>query len=434
MSLLHRPHLQTNPLQSEFGLPNFRSLSPADKSHIWLASCDILALAIFIWEVINEYLGGPAGYAVVDSPASSVRLWIATTLRQSCLLIVAALTLLHVRMAHPVSFGAKHWMLWAPTLLLALTSTALAGVLAGAGVQSFYWGLLGYSTSVAVLSSIAFICLIATLVIIKPNLASLNDIREPWPSADLSEKPRPSFATEDIDVLKDGSSWITSRASSRHDSISAFSFSTHHTHSRMPSNASSRLNLHPAVASHPSIPTKSSFWFNPATSFNGGRESPVPPVPPLPAPYRPSTPTFNVHDDPDPFRRSDPRPRMGSQSSWLTEPSVYQPTLSAWSFPGSRPGTPNLYPGAYPSTPDLPNTELLHADRLQSSTAVGSRPHASAMSSADVLGGYGYSPEAAKAENGPTAMAAVPTGELDISVYRAAGWLVTIWVPFASLF
>lgn len=253
-----------------------------------------------------ENFGSPSGYQVVDDPLSAVRLWLATTLRQSCLLIVAALTLAHVRMGHPVSFGSKQWMLWAPALLLIVTSTTLAGVLAGSGVESFYWGLVGYSGSVAVLSSVSFACLIGTLVIIKRNLAALNDIRDPWPAPAQEEKPRPSFASEDVEMLKDGSSWITSRASSRHDSVSAWSFNTHRTgHSRMPSNASSRLNVNPAIGSHSSIPPKSSFWFNPAT----GRESPVPPVPPLPAPYRPSSPaSYNVHDDPDPFRRHDPRP------------------------------------------------------------------------------------------------------------------------------
>lgn len=377
-----------------------------------------------------ENTGSPSGFNVVEDPFSAVRLWIAMTLRQSCLLIVAVLTLAHVRMGHPVSFGAKHWMLWAPTLLFAVVSTSLAGVLAGAGVDSFFWGLVGYSASIAILSSIAFGCLIGTLIIIKRNLAAFNDIRDPWPPALTdSEKPRPSFATDDVDALKDGSSWITSRASSRHDSVSAWSFTTHRTqHSRMPSNASSRLNINPAIASHSSIPPKSSFWFNPAT----GRESPVPPVPPLPAPYRPSSPTgFNAHEDPDPFRRNDPRPRMGSQSSWLTEPSTYQPTLSAWSFPATHAGSIANYP--YPSTPDLPNAELLTTDMLPSTAVNPSRSHTPAMAGTDVLGGYGYSTEGAKAEKGAITVSQASAGEVDVSVYRAIGWLVTIWVPLVSL-
>ncbi|KAI0940092.1 hypothetical protein AcV5_001290 [Taiwanofungus camphoratus] len=415
------PILPPHPLSrrvrpSEFGLPNFRSLSPADKSHVWLASCDIVALAIFTWQAVNEHLNNASDYDAARDPAAAVRLWIALTLRQTCLLVVATLTLVHVRMGRPVAYGRKHWMLWAPTLLLFATSTALAGVLAATGVPSFFMGLFAYSTTIAVATTVAFACLFATLVIIRRNLAALDEIRDPWPPAkEVEEKPRPSFATEDIDALKDGSSWITSRASSRHDSISAFSFSTHH--SAMPSNASARIAQNSAMASQPSIPHKSSFWFNPATPYNG-RESPVPPVPPLPAPYRPSSPTSaEVNDDPDPFRRTEPRDRTGSQSSWLTEPSTYQPSLTAWSFPTTRPGTP---PSA--STADL------HTDLLPSTAVSRLTP---AMASAQVLGGYGYDPEAARSESRMGALASVPSNDLNISVYRIISWFATIWVPLA---
>ncbi|KAF7792852.1 hypothetical protein EIP86_003953 [Pleurotus ostreatoroseus] len=304
-----------------------------------------------------------------------------------------------------------------------LASTALAGVLAGSGIASFYWGLIGYSASVAVLSSIAFGCLIGTLIIIKRNLVALNEIRDPRPLVEPAEKPRPSFAAEDINALKDGSSWITSRASSYRDSVSAWSFTTHHTqHSRMPSNTSSKMHVNHALGSHSSIPPKSSYWFNPVT----GRETKVPPVPPLPAPYRPSsaagfTPSS---EDPDPFRRNDPRPRLGSQSSWLTEPSTYQPTISAWSFPPTPTSEGSIANYPYPSTPDLPNTEFLMPH------AAISR-HSPAMVSPFVLGGYGYSPEAAQAEKGASSTSSTFGTEVDVSVYRAIGWLFTIWVPLA---
>lgn len=431
------PILPPHPLSrrvppSEFGLPNYKTLSPADKSHIWLASCDIFALAIFVWQVASEYVGGPTGFGTINDPGSAVRLWIATTLRQSCLLIVSGLTLVHVRMGQPVEFGPKHWMLWCPTLFLTVTSTALAGVLAGAGVESFFWGLLGYSASVAVISSVAFGCLVGTLVIIRRNLATLNDMRDPWPPVPAVEKPRPSFATEDVNALKDGSSWITSRASSRCESISAFSFSTHHTHhSRMPSNASSRVHVHPNVGSNPSIPVKSSFWFGPATSANGhGRESPIPPVPPLPAPYRPSENTYNVNDDPDPFHRVDPRIRMGSQSSWLTENPgwQYEASMSQWSFPAS-PRPSSGPPSPSPSTPN-PDSRLdcLTTHLLPTSTAM-SRPNTPSVIGVEVLGGYGYAPDASKAEASGVGSSITSNGEVDVSVYRAVGWLITVWFP-----
>lgn len=400
-------------------MPNFRKLSLADKSHIWLASLDIVALGIFVWQALYEYYGGPSGLAVTSDPGSVVRLWIATTIRQSCLLIVAGLTLTHVRMGRSIAFGKLHWMICIPTILLTVVPSAVAGTLAGAGVASFFWGLLSYSVSVAILSSAAFGCLVGTLVIIKRNLATLNDIRDPWPPANAgAPKPRASFDTADVDGLKEGSSWITSQASSQRDSISAFSFSTNHTsHSRRHSNASSRLHVNPAaLLSNPSLAPKSNYWFVPSTPGNG-RTSAIPPVPPLPALYRTAMmPSFNIDDDPDPFR-APPRPRVDSQTSWLTEPSVYQPTLSAWSFPASCPGSPN-----HP-TPDSPT------GRPQDPSISRLAP---AMVSTDVLGGYGYAPDISHVESGTVRTIPSPGSELDVSVYRAIGWLVTIWVPMVS--
>ncbi|KAA1473418.1 hypothetical protein DENSPDRAFT_859887 [Dentipellis sp. KUC8613] len=406
------PVLPPHPLSrrvppSEFGLPNYRSVSAADKSHVWLAFCDVLALAIFVWQAVSEYLGNASGYQIASDPGAATRLWFALTVRQTCLLIVSGLTLLHVRMGRSVSFGAKHWILWAPMLLVVVTSTALAGVLSGAGLSSFFVGYVAYSTVVAVLSTVCFGCLIASLVIIKRNLTAINEAVEPWPPVkEVEEKPRPSFATEDIDALRDGSSWITSQASSHHESISAFSFSTHHTHVQ-----------HPAAASHPSIPAKSSFWFNPATPYTGvgGSSDSVPPVPPIPSPYR----TQPLTEDPDPFRRSESphaaKMRMGSQSSWLTSSSGTRQTASAWSFPTER--------AESPIAPALASTQDLNSALLQS------RPVTPAMASAQVLGGYGYAPSRESLEQGIGALAAVPASDIDVSGYRIIGWLASIWIP-----
>ncbi|GLB34088.1 hypothetical protein LshimejAT787_0109720 [Lyophyllum shimeji] len=408
------PHpLSTRVSPAEFGLPKFRSLSPADKSHLWLASLDLLALCIFVWEAVNEAVGGPSDYANASDAGSAVRLWFAMTIRQICLLVVASITLLHVRMARSVSFGTKHWMLWAPTLLLAVTSTTIAGVIAGTGVQTLFIGIISFTSTVAVLSSVGFACLIRTLVMIKRNLAALNEERDPWPPVKMmEEKTRPSFATEEIDALRDGASWITSNASSRRNSISAWSFSTHHTGVASSHHGQGR----PQTGSHPSVPAKSSFWFGSSTP----NVDDVPPVPPLPSPYGPLSPALS---DPDPFRREAPSPlpdqprvRLGSQTSWLTSTNGSHTTMSAWSYPASvREGTIRNV-----STPDL-HTAL---------TAV-SRPATPQLANARVLGGYGYAPGSLEAEKGLAALAAPPGTTLDISMTRLIGWLIIIWVPLA---
>lgn len=403
--------------QSEFGLPNFRSLSAADKSHVWLSLCDVLALSVFVWEAVSESMGGAWGYQSAADPGSSARLWFALTVRQTCLLVVSGITLMHVRMGRSVSFGKKHWVLWAPMLVLVITSTVLAAVMSGAGMSSFFVGYVAYSTAISVLSTISFTCLAVTLVIIKRNLSALNDAADPWPPAkEVEEKPRPSFATEDVDAMREGSSWITSRASSQHESISAFSFSTHHEHSH--------ARHHPAMASNPSIPAKSSFWFNPSTHDMHAHDS-VPPVPPLPSAYKNQAQVYaSLHEDPDPFRRSESphaaRARMGSQSSWLTSSEGSHRALSAWSYPTTVRDPPMM--AAMASTQDL-NVELLPSV---------SRPVTPAMSSAQVLGGYGYSPSTSEAEKGIAALAASPSGDIDVSLTRIIGWMAGIWVPYVS--
>ena len=98
------------------------------------------------------------------------------TIRQTCLLIITAVTLINVRMGRPASFGRSQWMLWAPTLLLAITSTALAGVISLVGGKSLSTGLIAYHSTMVVFNTG---CLIATLIAIKRNLAALNEDAEP---------------------------------------------------------------------------------------------------------------------------------------------------------------------------------------------------------------------------------------------------------------
>jgi hypothetical protein len=250
------------------------------------------------------------------------------------------------------------------------------------------------------------ICIQWTVAKIKRNLAALDGQNEQWPPMkQMEEKPRPSFATEDVDVLRDGASWITSDAGSRRNSISGWSFSTHHT---AVNNGSVRN--HGGSAAHASVPPRSSFWFR--TPSSASHEQDVPPVPPLPSPYRgQSAPVLN--GDPDPFRRDVPTPyskehgRHASQSSWLTSPSVSQATLSAWSYPASQSD---------------------HSEHNVDTARPSSRP---ALSSAQVLGGYGYANGTLAAERGLRA-SSVDTSKIEVSLCHTLAWLVYIWLPLVS--
>ncbi|KAH0587909.1 hypothetical protein H2248_006661 [Termitomyces sp. 'cryptogamus'] len=419
------PILPPSPLSkrvspAEFGLPKFRPLSAADKGHIWLASLDIVALVIFVWQEINEATGGPSDLASASDPASAVRMWLVMTVRQTCLLIVASFTLLHVRMGRPVSFGAKHWMLWAPTGLLVITSTSIAGVLSGAGLQSLFIGIISYTSTVSILSSMSFTCLVVTLVAIKRNLAALNEELDPWPPSKMTEeRPRASFATEDIDAIREGASWITSNASSRRDSISAWSFSTLQTSAPSSHHGYGSSRTHKGFDA--GVSAKPSFWFGaPSPIIND-----VPPVPPLPPPYGSVSSTAHSFSEPDLFQREtplsfpqQPRVRLDSQTSWLTSTNGSHTTMSAWSYPTSvREGRIHNA-----SAPDLCSTL----------TAVSPRSHPvkPRLASAQVLGGYGFTPGAYEVEKGLGTSAAPPGTTVDISMFRLLGWLLYILVPF----
>ena len=354
-------------------------------------------MTVFVTQAVLESLRAPSDYAEAHDPGSAVRLWLALTVRQTCLLVAATITLLHVRMGRSVSLGSKHWILWAPTLLIAVTSTTVAGVLAGAGVGTFFSGIVYYSSVVGVITSIAFIWLITTLVMIKRNIASLNKSADSWPPV-REDKPRASFATEDINAMRDGSSWITSNASSCHDSVSDWSFSLHA--NRM--SRSGSIHANPVTAVYPS---KSSSKPNPAT-----RESNVPAIPPLPSRHRDSVASTILGNEPDLFRRETSGPhreRRASQGSWLTSPSASQVTLPRWSYPTTHAdaSAPNLRADMLPAAP-LP------------------RPN-----SPQVLGGY--APGRNEAEKGLELLAMTnDNDEIDVSFYRLIGWLIAIWAPF----
>ncbi|KAL1721722.1 hypothetical protein EV715DRAFT_248647 [Schizophyllum commune] len=409
---------------AEFGLPNFKELSTADKAHLWLATLDIAALAMLVWEVLMQSMGSATGFAMAQDAGSSVRIWLAMTVRQGCLLAILGLTLLHVRRGQSTSLGRSHWLILAPVAILTITSSAVAGVLAGAGVNTLFTGLAGYTSAVALLSSTLFISLAVTLFKIQRNLNAVPEEEEDnWPPVRRVEedKPRPSFTTDEVDALRDGASWITSTAGSRRGSISAWSFSTHHT---------SHQEHHggrPQNGNYPSVPAKNSFWFG-----NPSGDLEVPPVPPLPVHYGPFSPSAVDLRDEDPFRRTCPSPLpdipdhpinpLGSQTSWLTSTNGSHTTMSAWSFPttvgGRAPGSSTSSATSTASAPQL-NAQLLPS-------SVPTRPTTPALSNAQVLGGYGYTGDAEKG-----LQAGHNHGEVPISNARVVAWMVLMWLPIA---
>ncbi|KAG6832186.1 hypothetical protein H0H92_004918 [Tricholoma furcatifolium] len=391
------PILPPSPLSkrvspAEFGLPKYRSLSLADKCYIWLATLDIVTLVVFVWQVISEAMNGPSDFANASDPPSSVRLWLVMTVRQTCFLLLASITLLHVRMGRSVSFGITHWMLWAPTVVLTSTSTGIVGVISGAGLDTLFVGIISYTSTIAILSTVVVTCIIGTLFIIERNLRALSGEFDPCPPIKVVEGK--STLTEDSDVARNHDA---SGAGSSRASVLVWSCSTHHTGATSPQHGNRVYE-----GSYNSVQAKSS-----CSSIN---VNDIPHVPPLPSPY---DPVSSVSSDFPPFGRGsgpapapeNPRVRLDSQTSWLTSTNGSHSTISAWSYPASGEAVPRIS-----VSPDF------DASRLATPQ----------LANAQVLGGYGYAPRYHEAEKGLASLTAPPS----IDILSLLNWLAYIWVPF----
>ncbi|KAF9514142.1 hypothetical protein BS47DRAFT_1392719 [Hydnum rufescens UP504] len=428
------PILPPHPLsrrlpRQAFGLAK-RSLTPAQRATLYIAVCDIVALAAFMWEAIVETTAHSPIAGPEVSPGAAARLWVALTARQSCLLVVAVLTLVYLRLGKTLTFGKKDFFLWAPSTALIILSTACASGFSAVGIDSFFVGAMAYTAVVAISATTAFACLLLSLFNIQKHLAATSLARDVWPPMVEKTRARGSFTTEDIDALRDGSSWLTSERSMRTQSTSQFSFSTH-------SSAAAPSSVNPYSNS---IPAKSGFWFGAASTQNlveGVADEAVPPVPELPDAYRRTSSPVPV--EADPFRReAPPHLRPGSfASSWLTEPSGSVSTPTQFSFPTTRPSSPAQ------SSHDLhatnPSRSAGRMETPATATAFSPSPRVSHEQyhnrpSNDrlikprpvVLGGYGPSSSGIDPERGLTAAKA--GGEM-LTPWRMLGWFLSIWVP-----
>ncbi|KAI5124737.1 hypothetical protein M0805_005372 [Coniferiporia weirii] len=388
------------------------SLSPTDKAYICIAACDLLSLAVFIWEVFAEYLGGlsVSGDAVLD-PASAVRLWLTLTFRQTCLLVIIAATLVQVRLGKPASFGYKQWVIWVPTLLITTVSASVAGVLTDVGVKGLFIGVVSFSVVVAVLSTTALVYIAATLLAIRRNLPAPSRHVKSWRRAMEEKSHRHTLAKEAIEALKDGSSWITSDAGSHRNSISAFSFSTVH---------STRAELVGARSDLIADAEEKTSYVETDTNhdikrFPGTNE-------PLFA--TPQGQNASSHCAPHVARENEDNNHSKisqHDNSWLTEPSVSQTTMSMWSFPtASADGLtlPNVAMVIHPQMCGSRPGVCLVTPALSSMRVLDDCINPSGMSCNDT-------------ERGFDIFAVQRVKDLNVNVSRIVGWLVLLWVPLA---
>ncbi|KAI9434446.1 hypothetical protein H4582DRAFT_2176214 [Lactarius indigo] len=407
LSTLSPRTLSRRLLPLHYSPPSSRALPPADKSYIWLALCDIFALAVFVWEVFAQWSSSSSGThrdsGAISGIGATSRLWLALTLRQTCFLIVSALILIHVRLRKSVSFGVAHWLLWVPLVFLATVSTLVAGIVAATTTMTtspnriFRVGYITYSSAVAVLNTVMFGCFVGTLILIKRSLASFHKTQS---SSNESAQAAPSI--EEVDAIREGSTWITSTTNSRQDttttttSISDSTTRTRHTSQ--------------SAATSPE-PLRFPFWIPPSTYAYSS-------LPQTPSPRRDDVP----YRDFEPFRRRAQSLRaaaisMSSRNSWITSSFGTHPTLSAWSFPTTLSSHQH-------SRVEEVESSVIASTPTQERSPTSVRPPPAAVPGVRALEDQ---TEKAQPSSPPSSAPSPPV--IDISVLRILAWLAGVWIP-----
>jgi hypothetical protein len=293
-------------------------LSSADISHAWLSIFDTISLIVFLVQVFYQYQTDTSSFDAAKHGDSAARLWLALTARQTCLLIVLAITLINVRLGRSTYFGSKHIYLWLSTIGVVGTGAIAAALLSIFGFTSLFGGIAVYLSVVTVLAVSILGFLVTTLWRIKRNLEKDKEAQyvDSWPVP--PRKRQTSFTTEEVHAIKDGASWITSIEGSARRSLSPWSFAASHTN--CPKNK--HVARHSMPTSFYSLTTGS--IVSEINAMKREQEN-VPPVPPLPSPYKKSPPG-----------------EIGTETSaevtptsWLTSFSGAK-TMSPFSFPTTR--------------------------------------------------------------------------------------------------
>jgi hypothetical protein len=420
--------------------PSSHYLPPADKSYVWLALCDVVAVSVFVWEAFAQWVDASTGAgasATAFGAGSAARLWLALTFRQTCFLVVSALILIHVRLRRSVSFGRAHWLLWVPFVLLASVSTIAAVLFVHHATTTsrrrFLIGYVAYSSTIAILNTVMFGSLVGSLITIRRSLANFNQVtvsKESKSPRQIVEKPRVSLATQDIDAVREGSSWITSPASShrhRDKSTSPYSHSTTGTRTTR-SMAASTEREQVATAPFP-------FWPSQGTRSSGSPRTPQSSRGDI---YYEKTDFGPVHR----YRTQSLRAAavtaaaltLTSQGSWISSSLGTRPTLSAWSYPSTPHSSPRERVRSTSAVRPA-NASTLTRDMSPGTTRSGVTSAGMGGSvGARVLASDGqYAPSSMQVERGSaTAAAAALSPQIEISTLRIVAWLAGVWVPLVS--
>lgn len=448
---ISRPQNQPGPYDSAYP---FRTTQVAT---FYFALSDLISLLPFWIQTFAK----PSSASV-----SSAQFWLALTSRPTTVLIALSITFLTIRLGRPTSFGRLHFWLWLPALSVVATGTVVAGVLSQAGYDSFWGGVAAY-LSITLLVSSVFLCAIASTThyilrnLQKEQLATEIDT---WFDRALEGKRRQkSISTEELRIIKDGESWLTSLSGSLRRSISAWSFSeptpasrhaysiSLHPNSQFHSEdhgdtggndirrlrESLRFRKHISRHSFPISVTSTGTTTSQSVPFI---ECYPPPVPPLPSPYKRqgyhSTPpeyTFSHDQPPSVHKNEEYEPSIirtlsyESANSWLTSTDGTKKTMSSFSFPTTRPDSL--------ATSRHINFHAHSATRSRSRSTDQIRKHAlvHGVASCDVEKGPPY-PGITVASPGFGLETPNLSSEIDrVFVRNASLWMLIIWIPFVRL-
>lgn len=417
-----------------FSRPSSYSLPPADKSYVWLALCDISAVAMFVWEAFDQWFyssSGGASSSTASGVGSAARVWLALTFRQTCLLIISALILIHVRLRKSISFGFVHWFLWMPLVLLASVSTIVVGLFADTISRSFLVGYVVYTSTIAVLSTIMFGFLVGSLVMVKRSLANFNRVQESsrFPYETVGE-PNVTLSTEDIDAIREGSSWITSSASSRRGPSSPYLSTT-----------STRATRSIATSAEQTTPPVFPLCYNP----QGSRHRSIP--------HRTPSPRGGGDVDMRDFGLFRLRAQslraaaltLSSQGSWIPSSLGTRPTHSnsnsgrscptishRSSQPGWVPSGVSVMESAIASTPTWGLSSVSSRLAIADGAGGSARRVVAAASHRHHPPPRRYAQSALQAEKATPSGSDVVTARsppIEISALRIIAWLAGVWVP-----
>ncbi|GAA6025471.1 hypothetical protein JCM10207_000781 [Rhodosporidiobolus poonsookiae] len=127
-------------------------LKSAQRFTAYLATVDILAACILVWEVATA---ASLGTQLGDSRLAASRVYLATTARPTLLLVVAALSYINVVQGRQIALGRADWIVWLPALGIYAAGAGLAS-LGRPGGRNVWLGLVCWLSAVAVIVTACF--------------------------------------------------------------------------------------------------------------------------------------------------------------------------------------------------------------------------------------------------------------------------------------